>query len=70
MHGGGGSGLGGWSGGGVDPKNLFPAGSSPDGPRRGRWFGDQGAFRGRRGTAMLLGLMVLVALLLVLSFTL
>ena len=70
MRGVGGGGLGGWHGGGLHPKNMFRPGSSPDGPRRGRWFGDEGLLRGGRGTLLLLGVPVLVVVLLALSFAL
>ena len=49
------------------PPGLFPVGGARHGPRRGRWFGDDGPLRGLRGTAILLGLMALVVLFLVLT---
>ena len=70
MHGGGGGGFGGWGGDGLNPKSPFPPGFAPDGPLRGRWFGEQGPLRGRRGTMMLLVVLALVGLLLGLSFAL
>ena len=75
MHGGGPSGLGGFDGfggvGGVPRlEGELPPGAAPDGPRRGRWFGDEGPLRGRRGTAILLGVLVLLVLLFALTVAL
>lgn len=50
---------------------LLPIGAAkPDGPRNGRWFGDQGPLGGHQGSMVLLGLLVVILLVLALTYVL